>query len=293
MSMIGALLALGHSLAWLMYILGVIFQTLPLPRKSLRAWGPTLMVDAVIAEFALASVSFVEFLVSKISHMLQIALGSPLNPIASFALIVTELATMDAALVSILALISSVPELAVIAQTVNNLLSPALTIVTSALILWIMLEAIASFFPNLWLTAYALGVVFYAIPFRIGRRLGSYLLSSSIVLTIAIPLMPSLAVSLQSLLGYKLLIQPLQDSLSSLQANPFKIFDVVFILSTVMPRIIAAMVISLIIFPPVFLFMVSAIIRGLASTIGGAASGSIVQSFIIVPARELGGALVD
>lgn len=291
--MIGALLALGHSLAWLMYILGVIFQTLPLPRKSLRAWGPTLMVDAVIAEFALASVSFVEFLVSKISHMLQIALGSPLNPIASFALIVTELATMDAALVSILALISSVPELAVIAQTVNNLLSPALTIVTSALILWIMLEAIASFFPNLWLTAYALGVVFYAIPFRIGRRLGSYLLSSSIVLTIAIPLMPSLAVSLQSLLGYKLLIQPLQDSLSSLQANPFKIFDVVFILSTVMPRIIAAMVISLIIFPPVFLFMVSAIIRGLASTIGGAASGSIVQSFIIVPARELGGALVD
>lgn len=291
MKMIGALLALGHGLAWLMYVLGVLFQTLPLPRKSLKAWGPTLMVDAVIAEFALASAGFIESLINWISQMIQTTLGSPLNPTASFTIIVTELVAMDTTLVSIIALLSSVPELNLLAQMVGSMLNPALTIVTSTLILWIILQFFASFIPNIWLTAYTLGVVFYAIPFRIGRRLGSYLLSSSIVLTIAIPLMPSLAMSLQSLLGYKLLLQPLQDALSSLQANPFEIFNIVFILSTATPRIIAAMVISLVIFPPVFLFMVSAIIKGLANAIGGAASGPMIQSFTIVPAWELGGTL--
>ncbi|MEM3715238.1 MAG: hypothetical protein QXF82_09860 [Nitrososphaeria archaeon] len=289
--MIGSLLALGHSLAWFTYVLGVLFQTLPLPRRSLKAWGPTLMVDAVMAEFALASVGLVETLVNWVSQMIQTALGSPLNPTASFVVIVTELTAMDTILVSIIVLLSSIPELSLIAQTVGNVLNPALTIVTSTLILWIILQFFASFIPSIWLTAYGLGVVFYALPFRIGRRLGSYLLSSSIVLTIAIPLMPSLAMSLQNLLGYKLLIQPLQDALSSLQANPFEIFNIIFMLSTAAPRIIAVIVISLVIFPPVFLFMVSAIVKGLANAIGGAASGPMIQSFTIVPAWELGGAL--
>ncbi|MEM3489538.1 MAG: hypothetical protein QXO75_07805 [Nitrososphaerota archaeon] len=291
MNMIGALLALGHSLAWLTYVLGVLFQTFPSPRRSLKAWGPTLMVDAVIAEFALASVGLVESLVNWVSQMIQTTLGSPFNPTASFVVIVTELAAMDTVLISIMALLSSIPELSLIAQTVGNLLNPALTIVTSTLILWMILQFFASFIPSIWLTAYTLGVVFYALPFRIGRRLGSYLLSSSIVLTIAIPLMPSLAISIQNLLGYKLLIQPLQDALSSLQANPFEIFDILFILTTATPRIVAAMAISLIIFPPVFLFMVSALIKGVANAIGGAASGPMIQSFTIVPAWELGGAL--
>lgn len=289
--MVGELLALGHSLAWFTYVLGVLFQTLPLPRRSLKAWGPTLMVDAVIAELALASVGLVESLVSWISQTIQTALGSPLNPTASFVLILTELASMDAALISILVLISSVPELGLIASTVNNLLNPALTVVTSAIILWIILQFLASFLPSIWFTTYVLGLVFYALPFRIGRRLGSYLLSSSIVLTIAIPLMPSLAMSLQNLLGYKLLIQPLQDGLSSLQANPFEIFNMAFTLATAIPRIIAAVVISLTIFPPIFLFMLSTLIRGLANAIGGAASGPMIQSFTIAPAWELGGAL--
>lgn len=289
--MIGSLLALGHSLAWLTYVLGVLFQTLPLPRKALKAWGPTLMVDAVIAEFALASIGIVESLVNWVSQTIQAALGSPFNPTASFVIIVAELAAVDTMLVSILVALSSIPELALIAQTVSNLLNPALTIVTSALVLWIILEIIASFIPSLWLTTYALGIVFYALPFRVGRRLGSYLLSSSTVLTIAIPLMPCLAMGLQSFLGYRLLIQPLQDSLSSLQTNPFEIFNIVSILSTAIPRIIAAIVISLILFPPIFLFMVSAIIRGVANAIGGAASGPMVQSFTIIPAWELGGVL--
>jgi hypothetical protein len=287
--MVGELLALAHALAWLSYVLGVLLQTLPIPRKSVKAWGPTLMLDAVIAELSLATISIVESLIRWLSTMISSSLGSPLNPLASFSLIVGELTALDATFLAIIALVSSQPETLPFLPLLNNIMNPALTIVTAALITWIIIQTIASFLPSIWLSTYVLGLVFYAIPFRIGRRLGSYLIASSTVLAIALPIMPSLAISLQSLLGYKLLIEPLQDAVSTF--NPLAIINLLSILSTTISRILAAIIISLIIFPPVYFFILSALIRGVANAIGGAASGPTVQSFTIIPAWELAGGL--
>ncbi|MGB9622291.1 MAG: hypothetical protein ACPL07_00460, partial [Candidatus Bathyarchaeia archaeon] len=269
--MVGELLALAHALAWLSYVLGVLLQTLPIPRKSLKAWGPTLMMDAVIAEFSLTTVGMVESLVKWLSSLLNSSIGSPLNPLASFSLILGELAAFETALLTIMGLVASHAEALPLLPVLSNILNPALTIATVALTTWIIIQAIASLLPSIWFSTYALGLAFYAIPFRVGRRLGSYLIACSTVLTIALPIMPSLALSLQSFLGYELLVKPVQDAV--LTFDPLMVIDLLLILSTAVPRILAAMVISLIIFPPVYLFMVSALVRGVANSIGGAASG--------------------
>jgi len=286
--MIGEFLALGHTLAWLTYVFGILFQTLPIPRKSIKSWGPAMMVDAVIAELALATIGVAEPLIAWASSLVQSSIGSP-NP-ATFGLIVAELATIDGLLLTIITLTSSAANLLPLLQAVTNLLTPALTIVTSALILWIIVQFLASFLPSVWFSAYVLGLVFYAIPFRIGRRLGSYFISSSIILTIAIPLMPSLALSLQGILGYQLILNPLEEAVSTLQTNPLALFSIIFTLSTIIPRLLAAVVISLVIFPPVYFFIASAVMRGVANAIGGT-SGPTVESFTLVPAYELGGAI--
>ncbi|MGI0017058.1 MAG: hypothetical protein ACREBU_26850, partial [Nitrososphaera sp.] len=63
----GELLAVAHALAALLYTLGVLVQTLPIPYASIKIHGPQLMKDGVISELAILSVSLVTLLVSWIS----------------------------------------------------------------------------------------------------------------------------------------------------------------------------------------------------------------------------------
>jgi hypothetical protein len=285
----GTLLGLGQGLAFLTYVMGILFQTLPVPRKEIKAWGPTLMADGIIAEFGLASAGLVQLLISWISQTLQQSIGAPFNaePIA-ITTIMAQLVSLDSSFLLLISALSVTVVLAPVAGALSSMLSPALTWTTIAIVAWTIIQIVSNALPQIWLSAYALGVVFFAIPLRLGRRFGTLLMASSLVLSVGIPVMPSLAVWLEGYVGYETSMGPLQSLLSQIRSNPLLIGSFLATLPQALAGLLAAVIISLVIFPFAYLFILSLFVRSLANVIGGASSGPLLSDRISLSSRELG-----
>lgn len=116
-SSVGSLIGLAHGLAVLNYTLGVLFQTLPIPRKELKSWGPTLMWDAVVTEFALGSVSLVSLTISWISAAIKESLGLPFSSNSlAITTVIAQLTSLDASLLLLITGLSFTVVLVSIAQ---------------------------------------------------------------------------------------------------------------------------------------------------------------------------------
>lgn len=285
---IGSLLGIAHGLASLTYVCGVLMQTLPVPKSEWKAWGPSMLWDAVISEIAIGTISTVQLLVSAISNILGTSFGGPFISLAlSFTSIISQLVVIDATLLFLISLVSSTVVLGPIAEILAKMLGPLATWVTIAIIIWSIIYIIISFFPSLWLTIYSVGVCFFAIPFRIGRGLATNLMALAIVLAIGLPPMPSIALWIEGYIGYQTFLGQLQAALNQVQTNPLAIFQL-----SSMPSLIgnigASVAIALILFPLAYLFMLSIIARSLAHLLGGSATGVTVSKFILTPAREIG-----
>lgn len=285
----GLLLGIGFVLPPLTYLLGVELQALPIPYKSIKVWAPTLMMDAIVSEFVLLSVGLVSNLVQWISGMIQQSIATPFNSLSvAMATILAQLTALDASLLLLISLVSSTVILAPVANALSSILGPALTWITIAIIIWLMVQMVSSYLPSVWLSAYILGVVFMAIPLRLGRRFGTLLMSSSIVLAIGLPLMPSLAIWLEGFTGYETALKPLQDILRQIPSNPLLIGKLLATLPLALGNLLSAVVISLVIFPFAYLFILSLFTRSVASVIGGASSGPAITNFVTAPSREIG-----
>jgi hypothetical protein len=288
----GAILGLAHALAVLTYFLGVLMQTLPIPWKSLRAYGPMLMWDGVIAEFATLSVSLVQILVQWLSTTLRESLGAPFTSSSNeMAIIIAQLTSLDAGLFLLISALSTSVVLAPVATALASMLGPLLTWVTVALIVWVMVQAILGFLPTIWIAAYTVGVVFLAIPFRLGRRLGTTMMATSITLMVMLPFMAPLALWLEGNLGYSTAIQPVQNIIEQSKANPLALLNLVPQLPLSIASLMAAVVLSLVVFPFAYFFIVSMVARSLASMLGSNSSGPSISSFVLTPAWEMGGRL--
>lgn len=284
----GSFLGLGYGLAALTWTLGVLMQTMPLPRKQIRAWGPTLMMDSVISLFALGSVSLIQVLVSWTSGMVNQSLGSPFNaPTAAFLLIISQLTMLDGALVLLISVVSATVVLAPVASALSSILSPALTWITTALILWFIIQSILGYLPGLWVSAYLMGTVFFTLPFRLGRMLGTLLMASSIILAIGLPLTPCVAVWLEGWFSYENSLRPLQDIVSQVQQNPLAIAQLIASVPSILGNLLVSVIVALVIFPFAYIFILSVLVRSLSNILGGSASGPTLSSFTIAPAREL------
>lgn len=285
---VGTFLGLSYGLSALTWSLGILVQTMPVPRKEIRVWGPCLMMDSVISLFALGSVNLVQILMRWVSEMLNQSVGSPFNnPSIAMVTILSQLTMLDTALLLLISAVSATIVLAPVASALSSMFSHSLTWVTTAIILWLIIQWILMVLPRVWVTAYTLGIVFFAIPFRIGRKLGTLLMATSIVLAIGLPLMPSIAIWLEGNFGYENSLRPLQDLLSQVQQNPLTIVNLVATLPSIIGNLLVAVIISLLIFPFAYIFILSVLARSLSNVLGGAASGPSLSSFTIAPAREL------
>lgn len=250
------------------------------------------MMDSVISLFALGSVSLVQILVHWVSDMVNQSIGSPFNnPSAAMATILSQLTMLDTALLLLISAVSAMVVLAPVASALSSMFSQALALITTAIVLWLIIQWILIVLPGVWVTAYTLGIVFFAIPFRIGRRLGTLLMAFSITLAIGLPLMPSMAIWLEGNFGYENSLRPLQDLLSQVQQNPLAIVKLIATLPSILGNLLVAMVIALVIFPFAYIFILSVLARSLSNVLGGAASGPTLSSFTIAPAREIGSSL--
>src|SRR5712692_5086663 len=127
MTDVGILLAIPFVLSPLTYNMGVLFLTLPLPRRW-RAYGPLLMSDAMVSLFAVSSISAVQLLMSWLSGLVNESFGGPFSSsAASFAVIESQLTLIDSSLVLIVAAVSSTVVLAPVAEILARMMGPAVT----------------------------------------------------------------------------------------------------------------------------------------------------------------------
>lgn len=282
------MLGLGHGLALLTYVLGVCIISLPVPIQRIKLWGPTLVVDAILAEVGLASVSIADALVKWISLSIQEGLSSPFtySPLA-LTTILAQLASLDGAIILLIGVLSSTVILAPVASALSSMLGSALYSISVSIIIWLIMQAISSVLPSIWMTIYVMGLVFLAIPLRLGRSLGTTLMSSSIVLAIGLPLAPSIAIWLEGWMGYQGALQPFQSLLSQVQSDPTKALNLLANLPLLAGNLLAAVIVALVIFPFAYLFILSLIIRNVSALLGGA-STSPAFSYILSPSYQVG-----
>jgi hypothetical protein len=286
------MIGLAHSLAILTYTTGVLMQTLPVPWKSIRAYGPLLMWDGVVSEMATLSISLVQVLVLWMTGTIREGIGAPfIGSGGEMGLIVTQLVTLDAGIFLLISGLSTTVILAPVAAALASMLGPLLTWVTVALIVWLIVQTILGFLPTIWLTFYTLGVVFLAIPFRLGRRLGTSLMATSIVLMVMLPLMPAIAIWLEGQLGYQTAIRPVENIMQQAKTKPENLIKLVPQLPLSIAGLMVSVVVSLVIFPFAYFFIISMVVRSLSAMLGSNASGPSVSSFVLTPAWETGGRL--
>lgn len=288
----GAMIGLAHSLAMLTYFLGCMIQLLPVPWKGLRAHAPQLMMDGLVAELATSSVGLVPLVVQWVSDIIQQGFDTPFSTQpAATALIVSQLVALDASLLFLISALSTSVVLAPVASALSNMLGPLLMAVTVSLIIWMIVQVITGFLPSIWLSLYFAGVVFLAIPFRIGRSLGSTMMASSIVLVVMLPIMPSIAIWFEAMLGYEGAIRPVEEIIEKSKANPMDFLKLIPQLPLSLASLMAAVVLALVAFPFGYLLILSMVARSLASLLGGNSVGPSLSSFVLTPAWEVGGSL--
>jgi len=286
------MIGLGMAVAFACYTLGVMFQTLPIPWKTIKAWGPTLMRDAVIAQIGLLSIGLIQTLVAWMSSTLQQGLGAPFTSSSGeMALIVGQLTALDASMFLLISVLSTTTVMVPVASALASVLGPMMMWTTVALVLWLIIQAILGFLSSIWITVYTIGVILLAIPFRMGRSLGATLMASSIVLIVMLPFMPSLAIWLEGQLGYQLALKPLEEIVSKSKSNPALLLTLLPQLPLSIAGLMAAVVMALVAFPFAYFFIMSLVIRNVAALIGGSSTGPQVTSFILAPAWETGGRL--
>lgn len=288
----GELLAVGHSMAALLYVLGVLFQTLPIPYASIKAHGPQLMKDGVISEIAIASVSLVSLFVSWISQIFSTTVSMPVSPDVAFWIIITQLSAIAASILLLIGTLSATVVFAPLAGAISSVTSSILMMITVSLIVWTIVKAIGIIITSTWLSFYIFGLVMFALPFRIGRSVGAMFMAGALVAVIAIPIMPSVAVWLQGSIGYDTGIGPIDDTISKIKknSNPLLITRLLTQIPEMIANLMVSVVISTILFPFAYLLIISMITRSVAMLLGGS-SGTSVSSFVLAPAWDIGGKL--
>jgi len=283
----GILLGLAHSLAALTYACGVLVQTLPLPHRAWRAYGPQMMRDSCLTEIAIGTISVIQMLVTVISETIGTSLiGGPLTSSASnkaFETIISQLVTIDTTIFGLIHAVSAVGSSDPATSILARILGSAVDSCTTAIILWYVIRAITQFLPTAWLTGYELGLCFYVLPLRIGRRLGSFLMATSLVLAIGMPLTPFLALQLQGPTDFETFLKEFENIAEQIIEEPSRIVELISSIPEATGRMMSAVFISLIFFPVIYLFLLSLIIRSVASLIGGSARGLTITRFILGP----------
>ncbi len=182
---------LAIKLAVLTFYLGVLVYALPLPLRSVKKWAPELLSDGVQA-----------LLIALIYGTLYVAslnLAGLLG--GSWALLDVWFKKSVGVIVNIkmfLAALGAVPVLSKISGIAYAVAGPLDRAATLALLFMVTLSGITELVVNYGLALLALGVALYAIPFKLARGAGAWLVAFILVFNVGLPLLPTFIVSLAS-----------------------------------------------------------------------------------------------
>ena len=197
-------LRIAYELAILSFYIGVLIYALPIPWPPLKRWAPRLMIDGIfisglsIAFYTLLSVS--DYVAHLLGGSWQLFEGwlstaiSNLIAIKGFVFIVTSMT-------------SQLPFAEAIRITLRHL--DRVADLSFIVIAWT--GALATIIGNFGKALAAIGVALAAVPFRISRSAGVWLLSFMLVFNAGLQVLPSFLATLSE--------QPGRPDPSELEAN--------------------------------------------------------------------------
>ncbi|NPA97311.1 MAG: hypothetical protein GXO32_06895 [Crenarchaeota archaeon] len=179
---LASLLQISLYLSMLTFYLGVLIYALPIPITGLKKWGPRLISDA----FYVAALSLAFYTILNAASYIASALGA--NWIAYYGFITGQLTgqlSMIFGLTSITKLVNPrfAPIVSKIVSTLVGKLMVAVYVTTFMYVLGLVIQ-------KSYAALAALGIALMAIPFRIARGAGAFLLSFALVFYVALPLYP-------------------------------------------------------------------------------------------------------
>ncbi len=184
------LLLVAVDLAMLTYMLGVLILALPIPYRPLKAWGPRLIADALMAAVLASSVT----LITSAGDMILGQLG------VDWPAFYEWLSGRTAALVSVFASLTYASSL-VKSTDYSFLASPlkmAATYLATAFSSLKIIYLLSSFVYVFKDKLAVIGILMYSIPFRLGKGVGSFMIAASIVMYVGFPLMPQFVATFEN-----------------------------------------------------------------------------------------------
>ncbi|MDK6027970.1 hypothetical protein QPL79_01135 [Ignisphaera sp. 4213-co] len=175
------LILVAYYLAILTFYIGVLIYSLPIPVTSLKRWAPRLIADAFFVMVLLFSISSIVTL----SNIIQHTLGGDWNSFLSYTKASIAGRVYVLMMLGLLRdLLSKIGFLSGITRLVSMIMN---SIVASLYMLLVMYTLSVVVKTSFW-TFIALGLALMAIPFRIARSAGAFLLAFALVFNTALPL---------------------------------------------------------------------------------------------------------
>ncbi len=182
LSLINDVLYVALALSILTYYIGVLVLALPAPLAGIKRWAPLLIQDGALSAFLVMIFSVITDSIDYIHNLI----GGSFDELKAFIM-----ESYDKVFKYLLGLraISSIlgfSGLGVIA----GVLGPLFSVVTLFISMLGIVMILASMITSLRDFLIAIGVMLYALPFRIGRTAGASLMAFTIVTYLGLPLLP-------------------------------------------------------------------------------------------------------
>ena len=177
------LIILALNLSLLTYVIGGLILGLPIPYASIKRWGPRLIADAVAAAVIASSLAIILGIADTLLAALSVDWPSFYEWLSART---AELAAAFATL-SYFSTVIKGGEYSFLSSPLSMAASYISTAFTSLKMIYMLSSVIYTFRERLAV----MGVVLYAVPFRIGRGVGGFMIAASVVMYVGFPLMPS------------------------------------------------------------------------------------------------------
>ncbi|MEM4694968.1 MAG: hypothetical protein QXD67_03395 [Ignisphaera sp.] len=176
------LLLTSFYLSILTFYLGVFIYALPIPITGLKRWGPRLINDAFFIAILSTTIDSIIGFADYLRHTLGGNWTYYIHAVRGLIMYRTTLITVLSILKDYI--LKVVPG-------VSRLLSIGINILTASLYALLLMYFLALLvYYNIGVLS-SLGITLMAIPFRIARSAGAFLLSFTLVLYLALPLYPN------------------------------------------------------------------------------------------------------
>lgn len=182
-------LLVAYKLSILAFYTGVLLYALPIPWPPLKRWAPRLIVDGVFT----MGITLLFYTLFEVSDYISRLLGGSWN------LLYTWLGTSLTSLIDMKAfifLVGSVAGQLPLVEALNVMLRPLNRVVDLGLFVMGWVGALTYIVHDFGKALAAIGVALLAVPFRISRGAGAWLLSFILVFNAGLQVLPSFLASL-------------------------------------------------------------------------------------------------